>query len=109
MVKDPSVYLADIFECIKQIEEYTAHITFSEFDDDRKTQDAVMRRIEIIGEAVKNLSDEFRKEHSHIAWKEIAGMRDVLIHEYAGILLERVWNTVQEDIPVLKKYIQPLL
>lgn len=109
MAKDPNVYLADIVECIEQIEEYTNTITFSEFDEDCKTQDAVMRRIEIIGEAVKNLSDEFRKEHSSIAWKEIAGMRDVLIHEYVGILLERVWNTVKEDIPTLKKYVQSLM
>lgn len=108
MTKDPKTYLDDILACITQIEEYTKHMNFSEFDEDVKTQDAVMRRIEIIGEAVKNLSHEFREQHPDIAWKEIAGMRDILIHEYAGVILERVWNTLKEDIPKLKKYVQSI-
>ena len=103
--RDPKVYLEDILECIKQIEEYTNAITFAEFDNDVKTQDAVMRRIEIIGEAVKKLPNDFRSQYSDIPWKEIAGMRDVLIHEYAGVLLERVWNTVKEDLLPLKRSI----
>lgn len=108
MTKDPKIYLDDILACITQIEEYTEHITFPEFDEDIKTQDAVMRRIEVIGEAVKNLSQEFREQHSDIAWKEIAGMRDILIHEYTGVILERVWNTLKEDIPKLRKYVESI-
>ncbi len=105
MTRDYNVYLTDILDCIEKIEEYTYAINFFEFENDVKAQDAVMRRIEIIGEAVKNLPDEFRNKYPDIAWKQVAGMRDVLIHEYAGVILERVWNTVQEDIPLLKKYI----
>jgi uncharacterized protein with HEPN domain len=109
MTRDPGVYLEDIRGCIDQIEEYTEHISFSEFDDDLKTQDAVIRRIEIIGEAVKNLPNEFRTLHSDIPWKQFAGMRDVLIHDYAGIILDRVWITVREDIPILKKHIHSIM
>src|SRR3989338_4283152 len=108
MTKDSKVHLEDILECIGQIEEYTDRISFSEFDEDIKTQDACLRRIEIIGEAVKNLPHEFRALHPDIPWKQFAGMRDVLIHEYAGVILERVWNTIKEDIPILKKYIQSI-
>ncbi|MBI4599619.1 DUF86 domain-containing protein [Candidatus Uhrbacteria bacterium] len=109
MTKDPKVYLEDILQCIEQIEDYTDNSTFSEFDEDIKTQDACLRRIEIIGEAVKNLPHEFRTLHPDIPWKQFAGMRDVLIHEYAGIILERVWNTIKDDIPILKKYVQSIM
>ncbi|MEK7648607.1 MAG: DUF86 domain-containing protein [Patescibacteria group bacterium] len=108
-MKENKVYLDDILECINQIEAYTAATSFEEFKSDIKTQDAVLRRLEIIGEAVKNLNNEFRMAYPAIPWKKIAGMRDVLIHEYAGIMIERVWNTLQENIPNLKKDIQSLL
>ncbi len=68
-------------------------------------QDAVMRRLEIIGEAVKHLPDEMKDKYPNIPWKNIAGMRDVLIHEYAGVQIERVWRTAKDDLPPLKQVI----
>lgn len=109
MIKDNKIYLDDILQCIQQIEEYINAISYDQFEKDIKSQDAVLRRLEIIGEAVKNLSQELRNSHPSIPWKEIAGMRDILIHEYAGVLLRRVWNTIQEDIPPLKKEIQSII
>jgi len=72
-------------------------------------QDAVMRRLEIIGEAVKHLPDEMKDKYPNIPWKNIAGMRDVLIHEYAGVQIERVWRTAKDDLPPLKQVILKLI
>lgn len=72
-------------------------------------QDAIIRRIEIIGEAVKQLPPTFKKQYPEIAWKEIAGMRDILIHEYFGVNINVVWKTIQKDIPKLKEQIEELL
>ncbi len=66
-------------------------------------QDGVIRQLEVIGEAVKNLSKEIREENPHIPWKDIAGMRDKLIHHYFGVDIDKVWNTVQDEIPALKE------
>lgn len=90
MSKDARVYLEDILESIQAILEYTQKMDFDEFDDARQAQDAVMRRLEIIGEAVKSLPDELKHQFTEIPWKQIAGMRDILIHEYAGVMLDRI-------------------
>lgn len=105
MKKDPSIFLHHIQESIEHIEKHTKKFTKAQFVKDVKTQDAVIRRIEIIGEAVKNLPNSFKKQHPDIAWREIAGMRDRLIHGYFGIDLPTVWKTVRHDIPALKKNI----
>lgn len=81
----------------------------SVFLGDRKTQNAVIRELEIIGEAVKNLSSRFREAHSQIPWGKIAGMRDKMIHEYFGVNLELVWQTAERDIPVLLKEVEMAL
>ena len=106
MNKDVTVYLEDILDSIQKIETYIAGLTFTEFLADTECQDAVIRRLEIIGEAVKRLPDELKARHPAIPWRQIAGMRDVLIHEYAGVLLERVWKAVTVDVPVLKDVIR---
>ena len=108
MKKDPEVFLEHILESIKLIEKYTANKTISDFIKSVQLQDSIIRRIEIIGEAVKNLPDEVKNNYPDVPWKKIAGMRDVLIHEYFGIDLELTWQVVQKDIPDLKREIMKI-
>ena len=109
MSKDVKVYLDDIMKSISQIEKYTRKISQSKFNKNVQLQDAVLRRLEIIGEAVKNISEDFRGLHPEIPWKRIAGMRDILIHEYSGVNLKRVWKVVGEDLAYLKKSISKII
>jgi uncharacterized protein with HEPN domain len=105
MKKDPEVFIAHILECIGRIEEYTGNASKEIFFNSAQLQDAVIRRIEVIGEAVKNIPAEIKNDYPEIAWKDIAGMRDILIHEYFGVDLELTWKVVKENIPDLKKKI----
>ena len=102
MAKDPIVYLLHINDSIVLIGKYINKINKKEFLSDPILQDAVMRRLEIIGEAVKNLPVSFKSKHKSVPWKKIAGMRDILIHEYFGVDLSVVWTTCKEDLPFLK-------
>ena len=106
--RDVGLYLEDIFESIKQIQEYTDDIEEDELYSNKLIQDAVARRFEIIGEAVKHVPLYYREKHSEIEWKKIAGMRDVLIHEYFVVDLKKVWNTIQKDLPNFKEQIKSL-
>jgi uncharacterized protein with HEPN domain len=103
MSRDVRVYIEDILECIDKINEYTKEITDVNFYESSQIQDAVIRRLEIIGEAVKKIPDEFKNKYPDIPWKKIAGMRDILIHEYSGVNLKRVWNAIKGDIIDLEK------
>ena len=103
MKRDVRLYIQDILECIDKIEEYTKEITQDDFYKNILVQDAVLRRLEIIGEAVKNIPQEFRAKYPNIPWKKMAGMRDVLIHAYFGVNLKRVWKVTRKDLVDLKK------
>ncbi len=109
MKKDPEVLLFDILDSIENIRKYTKNVSEEKFFNDVQIQDAVVRRIEIIGEAVKGLSDSFKNKHPNVLWREIAGTRDVLIHDYSGIDIELVWEIVKNDIIKLEKQIKDIL
>ncbi len=109
MKKDDSVYLRHMLDAISRIEEYTRDIQYDGFMDNHLIQDGVIRQIEIIGEATKRLSKEFREKNSEILWKDVAGMRDKLIHDYLGVDLDAVWDTAEKDIPALKNKLRDLI
>lgn len=109
MKKDPTVFLHHILESIAAIEAYTNGLSEDAFLADQKTQDAVVRRLEIIGEAVRNLPEETRQLASAVAWRQIMAMRNILIHEYFGVDLKLVWRVVQKDLPAFKVHIEALL
>lgn len=108
MTKDRRVYLAHILECTQKIERFTAEGK-DRFLRDDMVQDAVIRNFEIIGEAAKRIDEVYRAAHPDIPWQALAGLRDVLIHQYEGGDLERVWIIVENDLPRLKQAIAELL
>ena len=107
--RDDTVYLLHILEAIKLIEEYLTDIDYSKFCDTRLLQDGVVRQLEIIGEAAKNLSQNVQNIAVEVPWKAMAGMRDKLIHQYFGVDITSVWATAQQDLPDVKKAIEILL
>jgi len=109
MNKDYTTFLKHILESIEAIEEYTQDISEETFLKSREKQDAILRRLEIIGEAVRNLPDKFKKQHSDIAWNQAMATRNMLIHHYFGVDLKIVWDTVTESLPIFKKQIKKAL
>ncbi len=107
--RDELVFLEDILECIERIEGYVEGISEREFEYNSEKQDAVIRRIEIIGEAVKNISSATREKYPDIPWREIAGMRDIIVHQYFGITTGLVWRVAISDIPHLKPKISKII
>jgi uncharacterized protein with HEPN domain len=105
MRKDPKVLIEHILESIELIEGYLRGVSREEFLRSREKQDAVIRRLEVIGEAVKQIPAEIKERHQEIPWKRIAGMRDVLIHAYFSVDLELTWRVATEEIQQLKREI----
>ena len=106
MKRQPQIFIEHILESIKLIEEYTAGVTKDEFIASVRIQDMVIRRLEIIGEAVKRIPDDIKLLSPETPWKKISGMRDVLIHEYFGVDLKLTWEVIQKELPPLKKSIE---
>lgn len=102
-------YVADIADSISKIEKFVGNFSFEEFEKDEKTIYAVVRAIEIIGEAIKNIPASVKRSHKEIPWKDATDMRNKLIHEYFGVNIKVVWKTIQEDIPELKEKMAELL
>ncbi|MBI2499416.1 DUF86 domain-containing protein [Candidatus Woesearchaeota archaeon] len=108
MKRDIGLFIEDILESIKNIEEFTNGLNKEKLSKDKLRQSAVIRQLEIIGEAVKNIPPSFRNKYPNIPWRKIAGFRDVLSHVYFGVSMDRVWNIVEKDLPTLKKEIEKI-
>ena len=102
-------FLLDIEEAIERILTYTTNMNWAGYFRDHKTQDAVVRNLEVMGEATKNLSDAFLETHPNIPWRDMAGTRDRLTHHYFGINQEIVWQIIQQDLPGLKIQIEQVM
>jgi uncharacterized protein with HEPN domain len=107
-MKDPRVYLVDILEAVKKIESYSTERGKSRCPE-KLIEDAVIRNLTIIGEAVKRIPDSLREDYPDIPWKQIAGARDRMVHDYDDIVISVVWNAVENDLPALKQHIEHML
>ena len=109
MPRDSKAFIIDILEAIQRVEEFTDSLSMDDFIESKLHQDAVIRNLEIIGEAVKRLPGNLRNRYPDIEWKKIAGLRDILIHSYFGIDVEIVWDVVKNKLPEFKEQINLIL
>jgi len=102
------LYIKDILDSIEKIEKFCHDMSYDQFMADEKTRDAVVRNLEIIGEAAKNISDAMKKKTAQVAWRSMTGMRDKLVHEYFGVSYSIVWETIKNDFADLKSQMKEL-
>ena len=108
-MRDYRLYLKDILSAIESIERFVEGMSQESFTADDKTSSAVIRKLEVIGEAARHIPDDIRAAHPQVPWSEMAGMRDRLIHAYFGVDYGLVWETIKERIPLVKPLIQSIL
>ena len=108
MQRSPKLYVEDILDAIQQIESYTKSVSLQVFSQDRMRYDAVLRNLEVIGEAVKKIPPELKKTHSSIEWPKIAGLRDIISHAYFGIDAGIIWDIIINKLPDLKEVIKEI-
>lgn len=109
MKRNINLFLQDIIKSINKIESFSKGLTKEKFNKNELRQSAITRQLEILGEAAKNIPSQFREKYPKIPWKEIAGFRDILIHAYFGVDLEKIWNVIKQDLPALKKQIREIM
>lgn len=109
MPRDYKVYLDDIVEAAARICDYTKGLDIEGLKNDRKTLDAVVRNLEVIGEATKSVPDEVRSRYPDIEWKRIAGLRDILIHQYFGVDVNIVWDVIKNKLPLFERQVKNIL
>lgn len=109
MKKDNKFYIKHILDAVEVIESYLKNVDYEDFLKNKLIQDGIIRELEIIGEAAKRLTDNFKKDYSKIHWKYVCGMRDKLIHDYFGVDLDEVWKTATEDLEKLKQELKKIL
>lgn len=102
------LFINDILNNIKDIESFSKGLSKNELKTNKLKQNAILRSLEIIGEATKNIPNSFREKYPEVEWKKIAGLRDILIHAYFGIILDRVWNVIKGDMPTIKNKIKKI-
>ena len=106
MIRDIGDYIADILSAAREVQEFTQGMGFESFSADKKTVNAVIRSLEVMGEAAKRIPDDIRGRYPEIPWKQMAGMRDKLIHEYSGVDLEIGWAVITGELPPLRPHIE---
>ena len=108
MKKNGKIFLTHILDSINLVEEYLKGKSKLDFLNSKQLQDSVIRRIEIIGEAIKNIPNDIKENYNQTPWKEITGMRDILIHQYFGVDLDLTWQVIDKDLPRLKRQISDI-
>ncbi|MBF0539559.1 MAG: DUF86 domain-containing protein [Nitrospirae bacterium] len=103
------LFIEDIFESADKIVKYTDGLNSDDFFKDPKTYDAVMRNLQIMGEAVKNVPREIKERYKHIHWKNITGLRNIIVHEYFGVKESVIWDIIKNGIPDIKRQIENIL
>ncbi len=106
---DDLTLLGDVLDAIRRIEDYTRSVGKEDFLDNFMMQDAVVHQIEIIGEASNSISDEFQEEHSELPWMQMRAIRNKIVHDYRGINLQIIWDTVRNDLPSLEVQVREIL